>query len=448
MRIAVQRGFLACPRGRRRQGRAPALGGAVAVPAEGGAAARDRRARPPARVGGGGAAASDAARSPRDRVRPVPDAAAHSADRAAADGAGGRRRLPDPVGERAQRNERPVRDPGLQGVPEHGHDGRDRDLRDDGDRAEHGRRLRGPARSRLRRLLRDRRLHGGLVRLPALLLDRLRARRDRRAAGRRRVPHLDLARSHHRRGHDGRCRRAHRPAHAPPAGRLPRHRHARLRGDHLPGRAERRRRRDQRAPRHRDGLQPHERRLRDQPRRPAGLRRLAVRQARAAGELHRRERLVRELRQPRLLVGDRAPADHDLLQPPAARLAARPRLDRDPRGRGRRRRDGDPADADEDLGVRERRVLRRPRRSLVRLLQAGRLSRRLPLQLLDLHPLHGHPRRDGQRVGRDRRRRLPHLPRQGRALERRGLVQRAGLRRSSRAIRSRRTRRGRSAPAA
>ena len=106
-----------------------------------------------------------------------------------------------------------------------------------------------------------------------------------------------------------------------------------------------------------------------------------------------------------------------------------PRLDRDPRGRGRRRRDGDPADADEDLGVRERRVLRRHCRSLVRLVQAGRLSRRLPLQLLDLHPLHGHPRRDGQRVGRDRRRRVPHVPRQGRALERRGLVQREGLRR-------------------
>ncbi len=67
-----------------------------------------------------------------------------------------------------------------------------------------------------------------------------------------------------------------------------------------------------------DELQPHERRVRDQPRRPARLRGLAVRQARAAGELHRRERLVRELRQPHLLVGDRAAADHDLLQHPAA----------------------------------------------------------------------------------------------------------------------------------
>ena len=143
--------------------------------------------------------------------------------------------------------------------------------------------------------------------------------------------------------------RAHRPAHAPPAGRLPRHRHAGLRGDHPPGGRAGERRRDQRADRLADGLQPHERCVRDQPRRPAGLRGLAVGPARAAGQLHRRERLVRELRQPRLLVGDRAPADHALLQHPAAGLAARACLDRDPRGRGRRRRDGDPADADEDL---------------------------------------------------------------------------------------------------
>ncbi len=247
-----------------------------------------------------------------------------SEDRFAADGAGDCPRLPDPVGERAERNQRVVRDPRLQGLPEHGHDGRDRHLRDDGDRAEHGRRLRGPARSRLRRLLRDRRLHGGLVRLSALQLEgRLRVRRDRRAGRDRRDPHLDLARPPHRRGHHSRRRRSHRLANAPAEGRLSRHRHARLRRDHPPGRAERRRRRDQRASRYRDGLQPHERRLRHQPGRSAGLRRLAVGQARAARELHRRERLVRELRQPHLLVGDRALADHGLLQPPAARLAAR-----------------------------------------------------------------------------------------------------------------------------
>ena len=135
----------------------------------------------PGRLGAGSAAAPDAARAAGDRVRPLSAATADPEDRAAADGPGGRDRLPGPVGERAQRHEHPVRDPDLQGVPEHGHDGRDRDLRDDGHRAEHGRRLRGSARSRVRRVLCDRRLHGGLVRLPALLVDRLRARRDRRA---------------------------------------------------------------------------------------------------------------------------------------------------------------------------------------------------------------------------------------------------------------------------
>ena len=407
-----------------------ALGSTVAAPAAGRASSRDRAARARARVGGGGAAASDAARSPR-RSCTSSTCCRPRARRIALPLTvlGVAHRLPDPVGERAERDESPVRDPGLQGVPEHGHDGRDRDLRDDGDRAEHGGRLRGPARSRVRRLLCDRRLHRGLVRVSALQLGRLRVRRGRRPAGRQRIPHLDLARPHHRRRHHRRCRSAHRLAHAPAAGRLPRHRDARLRRDHPPGRPERRRRRDQRSPRHEDRLQPHERRVRHQPGRPARLRRLVVRQARAAGGLHRRERLVRELREPRLLVGDRAPADHDLLQPPAARLAAGPRVDRDPRGRDCRRRDGDPADADEDLGLCERRVLRRRRRSLVRLVQAGRVSGRLPLQLLDLHPLHGHPRRDGQRVGRHRRCRLPHVPRQGGALERGRVVQRAGLRR-------------------
>ena len=105
-----------------------------------------------------------------------------------------------------------------------------------------------------------------------------------------------------RRDHHRRRRGAHRLADASTAGGLPRHRHARLRGDHPPGCIERRRRRNQRPSRYEDELQPHERRVRHQPGRPAGLRRLAVGQARVARQLHRRERLVRELRQPRLLV--------------------------------------------------------------------------------------------------------------------------------------------------
>ena len=58
----------------------------------------------------------------------------------------------------------------------------------------------------------------------------------------------------------------------------------------------------------------------------------------------------------------------------AARLAARPRVDRDPRGRDRRRRDGRAADADEDVGVRDRRVLRRRRRRVLRVVQERRRS--------------------------------------------------------------------------
>ena len=97
-----------------------------------------------------------------------------------------------------------------------------------------------------------------------------------RAGGRRWLPHLDLARPHHRGRHHRSRRRAHRPADASTSGGLSRHRHARFRGDHPPGGIERRRRRNQRASRYQDELQPHERRLRHQPGRPARVRRLAV----------------------------------------------------------------------------------------------------------------------------------------------------------------------------
>ena len=76
-----------------------------------------------------------------------------------------------------------------------------------------------------------------------------------------------------------------------------------------------------------------------------------------------------------LLDGDRAAPLHGVLLAAAAVLAARPRLDRDPRGRDRRRRDGHPADADEDVGLRERRVLRRRRRRLLRERSRARRSR-------------------------------------------------------------------------
>ena len=62
---------------------------------------------------------------------------------------------------------------------------------------------------------------------------------------------------------------------------------------------------------------------------------------------------------------------HGLLLHPAARLAPRTRVDRDPRGRDRGGGDGRAADAHEDLVVRDRRVLRRSRRSLLRELPLG-----------------------------------------------------------------------------
>ena len=73
-------------------------------------------------------------------------------------------------------------------------------------------------------------------------------------------------------------------------------------------------------------------------------------------------------------------------------------------------RDGHPADADEDLGVRDRRILRRRRRRLLRQLQGRRVPGGLLLQHLGLPALHGHPRRHGQRLGRDPRRHDPRLP--------------------------------------
>ena len=70
-----------------------------------------------------------------------------------------------------------------------------------------------------------------------------------------------------------------------------------------------------------------------------------------------------------------AAAVHRLLLAAAARLAARPRVGRDPRGRDRGRGDGRPADADEDLGLRDGRVLRRRRRRVLRELQERAPSR-------------------------------------------------------------------------
>ncbi len=93
---------------------------------------------------------------------------------------------------------------------------------------------------------------------------------------------------------------------------------------------------------------------------------------RSAGELRRARNDVR----PRLLLDRARPRpDHDLLQRAPARLAPRPRVDRDSRGRGRGRRDGRSAHAHEDVGVRDRRVLRRGRGRVLRELQRQLESR-------------------------------------------------------------------------
>ena len=81
--------------------------------------------------------------------------------------------------------------------------------------------------------------------------------------------------------------------------------------------------------------------------------------------------------------------------------------------------DGRAADAHEDVGVRDRRVLRRRRRRVLRVVQERRVPRRLLLPDLGLHPLHGDPRRHGEHLGRHLRRVLPHVPRPRRALEHR-----------------------------
>ncbi len=223
----------------------------------------------------------------------------------------------------------------------------------------------GPARSRLRRLLRDRRVHGGLVRLSALLLGRLRVRRDRPAGGRAGF-HISIwlvliiagvitpspACS-------SACRRFDFGGTISPSSRS-------VSGRSSTSSDERRRRRIRRFNKTNFnltngafGINPV-----DPPgfggwlRTSSGCPPTYVENGSYVNFVH-------------LLDADRAPTGHGLLQPPAARLAPRPRLDRDPRGRGCRSRDGDPADADENVGLRERRVLRRRCRSLVRLFKQG-----------------------------------------------------------------------------
>ena len=414
-RQAALPALLARARGSWRPRREAPLGTAVAL--DQGAAPRGRH---PARVAhrlGTRHAAESLARDPdRDHPRALRRAASHPAVRDPGDGARDRRPVPDPhrrelaLGrERAHHHE----------SAEHGRDGgRDR-LRDDGARPEHGRRLRRAARPRLRRVLRHRCVLRGVVRVAALRSPRhqhrpaehrLQPRRRRGLRGRGRHPPLDLDGAAHRCCDHRYRRRAHRAADAAVTRRLPRHRHARLRRDGGAGCAQRRRAAA--------GLQPHERPSGHQPGRLAGLRLLASRERRFARRLPGLSRLVgfrdlrpgRRRRRPHVLGRDRARPHHALLFHSPARLAARPRVDRDPRGRDGRGGDGHPAHADEDVVVRLGRLLRRRGGRLVRVVPAGRVPGHVQLQRVRLHPLHGHPRRHGQRVGSDRRRFLPRVP--------------------------------------
>jgi hypothetical protein len=83
-------------------------------------------------------------------------------------------------------------DPDAPDRPRHGHHPR---LRRHGRRSERRRRLCGAARSRLRRLLRNRRLHGGLARLRPVPAGQFPLRCRRRRVFGNRHPHFGLARA-------------------------------------------------------------------------------------------------------------------------------------------------------------------------------------------------------------------------------------------------------------
>ena len=259
-------------------------------------------------------------------------------------------------------------------------DGRLHDrVHDDGRRPEHRRRLRGPARPRLRRLLRDRRLHGRLVRLGAVrgqkCTDLALSAPSSIDSGRSvsRHPPLDLPRAAARRRHHRALRDPDRPADAAAARRLPRDRDARLRRDLC--------RRSRATATTLGGFN-----LTNGPNgiTPIDSPGFGNHLSNSTGGFLPANYLTccnanvprppDPVDRPLLLDRDRAARLHGLLLAAAARLAARPRLDRDPRGRDRRGRDGHPADADEDLGLRERRVLRRRRRRVLRRRQGARPS--------------------------------------------------------------------------
>ena len=243
--------------------------------------------------------------------------------------------------------------------------------------------LRGPARPRLRGVLRDRRVHD---RVAGLRLRRQGQRRQGHPHRRQRLrreparhpPQLP-ARARRRRHHHGDCGRADRLAHPAPAGRLHRDRHARLRRDHPGDRAERQR--------------DHVLRLRARQTARKGITpvdKIDLPFTRAFGSLDL-QTLVLDRARP----GGAGP----VRELPAARLAPRPGLDRGPRGRGGRGEHGRAAGADEAARLRDRGRVRRDVRRVPRVVPEHGERRPVPVRVLDLHPRDDHPRRAREHLG-------------------------------------------------
>ena len=239
-----------------------------------------------------------------------------------------------------------------------------------GARPQHRRRLRGPARPRLHRVLRGRRLRVRAAGEPALqpapaVLDHP---ADRRGG---RLP----------------LRRAARRADAEAARRLSRDRHARLRRDHphLPQQPV-------------AAGQHHQRPAGHHADRPVPHRRLQLRAARddPRPRFHRADQVL-------LFLPRRAGGRHRH-QHAAAGFAHRPRVGGDPRGRGRRARDGHQHAQHQAARVRDGRVVRRHRRRHVLRDPGLHLPGELRPGRVDHGAGDGGAGRHGQHLGRGARR--------------------------------------------
>ena len=117
-----------------------------------------------------------------------------------------------------------------------------------------------------------------------------------------------------------------------------------------------------------------------------------------------RDRVVQPAEPAAVVLADlRHLARRPVRQPAAARLPARPGLDRAARGRGRGRVDGHSAGEDEAARVRDRRRVRRHGGCVLRHVLHRGQRRAVPVRVLDLHPRHGDHRRARVDLGRGRR---------------------------------------------